>query len=746
MFGAPFKKSTKKIEFGAAVQLSAASGNILAVGAPHHSYNSSTPNPANINEDGGAIFLYKYAETNWNLLSFFSGKSGEQIGDHLSLSADGSRIAIRRYLKNTTNHVEVHTVATNGATSKLGSNLSCGAKGNSVALSSNGNRVAVSCHAFNVGRGRVEIFEWKADIEQWTSIGQVTLIDTGNTNAFFGWSVSFANSGSRLAVSAPNFDAEGVTNRGMVRVYDYVGGTTWAQVGVDILGLTAEEQFGFSMDMSENGLSVVAGAPQSSGIRNVTSSGAVSVFGLDSATRTWNRVGNLVAGQNTFDRFGRSVSISGDGQRIAASSYLANGGRGVVKVLDFEGDEWTSSGELIGTSNQERLGLGLKSVTLTSDGSRIASGVVWSNNTDGVPTGRVLVFDDIIAPSSTPSTTPSLSPSALPTPSPSHSPSLFLTGSSSPATSPSSAPNNQPSATETSIPTIKLSKFDWDLERSGDAFVSFSDSTNTGEITLNYYISNRRAVITILDESCVTPVPSSIIGVTSKSTVKTSTHSNLQVALDVKQDTVVTSSLWRNGESGVGFVNFCVRVDLVLDNDSLTSVNFHEQKINITIGLQQGFSVVSINLARDAAEEIAKGTDVEYNILACQCNENFVCVNEVLVQGSDVFICVYSNTTDVQVAGISALTFRQGSFTISPIVNFTEDAITAVSVSAQGALIRSQMRSDFFAAADPGDMLAEGVAVLSFSAQGRRQLRVVSLSRMLQGIIPGQTYFSVTMG
>ena len=532
LFGAPFKKSTKKIEFGAAVQLSAASGNILAVGAPHHSYNSSTPNPANINEDGGAIFLYKYAETNWNLLSFFSGKSGEQIGDHLSLSADGSRIAIRRYLKNTTNHVEVHTVATNGATSKLGSNLSCGAKGNSVALSSNGNRVAVSCHAFNVGRGRVEIFEWKADIEQWTSIGQVTLIDTGNTNAFFGWSVSFANSGSRLAVSAPNFDAGGVTNRGMVRVYDYVGGTTWAQVGVDILGLTAEEQFGFSMDMSENGLSVVAGAPQSSGIRNVTSSGAVSVFGLDSATRTWNRVGNLVAGQNTFDRFGRSVSISGDGQRIAASSYLANGGRGVVKVLDFEGDEWTSSGELIGTSNQERLGLGLKSVTLTSDGSRIASGSLWGNSTDGVPTGRVLVFDEISKPitlshnSSSPLIAASLPPSIAPTASLhpgrplSPSPVTIAPYSVFTKTNEPTLDNKFP----TSIPTIKLSKFDWDLERSGDAFVSFSDSTNTGEITLNYYISNRRAVITILDESCVTPVPGSIIGVTSKSTVKTSTH------------------------------------------------------------------------------------------------------------------------------------------------------------------------------------------------------------------------------
>ena len=263
---------------------------------------------------------------------------------------------------------------------------------------------------------------------------------------------------------------------------------------------------------------------------------------------------------------------------------------------------------------------------------------------------------------------------------------------------------------------------------------------------MNYYISNRRAVITILDESCVTPVPSSIIGVTSKSTVKTSTHSNLQVALDVKQDTVVTSSLWRNGESGVGFVNFCVRVDLVLDNDSLTSVNFHEQKIYITIGLQQGFSVVNVALDREAADLTDQAANVNYDILACQCNENFVCVNEVLVQGSDVFICVYSNTTDVQVAGISALTFRQGSFTISPIVNFTEDAITAVSVSAQGALIRSQMRSDFFAAADPGDMLAEGVAVLSFSAQGRRQLRVVSISRMMQESALEPKDFGVTMG
>lgn len=885
MFGTPNLNVTKKVEFGTAVQLSSANGNILAVGAPHHGYNSSTANPANLNDEGGAVFLYKFNGTDWNLLASFFGNPGEQIGDYLTLSASGSRIAIRRYnntLKSI-NQVEVYDVAVTGTATKLGSGLSCGANGNSVSLSSSGSRVAVGCHTFSSNRGLVEIFDWNVGLANWASIGKVQM--TENTTALFGWSVAFDDTGNRLAVSAPNYDrGDGILKRGLVRVYAFAGSNTWNQVGADIRGLTAGEQFGFSMDISGDGLSVVAGAPNSQVSGTTSFYGAVSVFGLDAGTSLWRPIGELVAGDNLLDRFGRSVSISRNGRRIAASSYFANAGRGVVKLFDFEGGQWATTGAITGTGNQDRFGFGLLSVTLTADGSRVASGSVWGNNTESIEVGRVRVYDDITAPSAVPSSSPSISafviaaltptqlptspptqvptlnptvipspiptslptqgptltpipipipttlptpgltpaptpiPTSLPTPIPTSLPSprpssaatsiptsLATPGpTSSPAPYPTTYPTPRPTnlpipsldspptpgpsaptpiptsitiprptnlpilspgsfttqapspkpivsgspgpfAPTTSIPTIILSKFDWDLERNGDAVVSFGDSTNTNEITLNYNISNRFAVITIWDESCITPVSSSVIGVSSHTVIESSTHSNLQVSLDVKQDNVVGSALWRDGDGGIGFVNLCVRVDLVLDDNITTSVNFHEQKIFISIDLKQGFSVISVDLDRNAADQTNQNANVNYEILACQCTENFLCVNDILVQGSDVFICVYSNTANVHVVGISELTFRQGVLAVSPIVNFTEDAITAVAVSSQGARIRSQMRSVFFLNSNPEVVVSEGVAVLSFASQGNRLLRVFQLPRMLQQTESGSKDFNVTM-
>jgi hypothetical protein len=818
LLGIPDSNPTKKVEYGASVQLSSDTGDILAVGAPHHGYNSSTADPSKINTEGGGVFVYKNNGNEWNLLSFFAGLPSEQIGNYLALSADGSRIAIRRNktLSPTPNQVEVYDITSEGVTSKVGSDLSCGGNGDSVSLSANGNRIAVSCHSFSGSRGIVEIFDWANGA--WSSIGQVKIANTtgANNNDRFGWVVSLDNSGNRLAVSAPNFDG-GLSNRGLVRVYEYAN-NQWIQIGGDIQGLSSNDVFGYAMDLSGDGLSVAVGAYQSD-VGGVTDTGAVSVFTLPPGATNWIGVGQLVVGE-TLQRFGRSVSISTDGKRVAASSEGVST-KGHMKILDFNGTQWEISGEVLGSNNQERLGYAVQGVTLTGDGSRVASGSMWGSNAAGNPTGVVRVFENLIAsiaPSSSPSvilpvvpsSTPSVAPSSTPTglkttvtptattltASPSNlvtavpttvsspssnstqlegvpvSPNSSVTPNATPTTAPTESPVVAATSVPTSgqdtgsslvpistpapftpltsvtssIPTVKLSKFDWDLERVGNATAVFSDGSNTEEITLNYNISNRLFTLNVFDESCTIPVLDNVVGITGNATVVTSTHSNLKVSLDVKQEGVIGSVVWSNGPSGVGFVNLCVRVDLVLDNDNTISINFHEQKLFITIGLEQGFSVVGVSLDRDAADEDNEAAEVDYAILACQCNASFVCGNEILVQGSDVYICVYSESDGVQVAGISALTFQQGdTFSTVPIFNSTEDPLTAVFVSAQGALIRSQMRSGFFTTINPLPVEVNGVAVLSFSnTGGRRLIRSVSYSRVLREAESSD--FNVTLG
>ena len=759
MFGAPDADPAKKVEYGTSIQLASASGDILAVGAPLHGYNSSTADPTKVNTEGGGVFIYENNGFGWSLLTFLVGVPGEKIGANLALSSNGSRIAIRRNkeLSLSLNQVEVYDVG-NGGLVKVGSDLSCGGIGGSMSLSSNGNRIALGCHAINGGRGRVEIFDFTNGA--WSSIGALSIANPTavNNNDRFGWVVSLDGSGNRLAVSAPNYDAAGNANSGLVRVYEYVGGS-WNQIGGNIAGSIANEVFGYAMDISGDGLSVAVGAyARSNG--GVLAAGAVSVFSLPPGGTTWGAVGQIVTGGVAQERFGRSVSISTDGKRVAASS-LGSSSRGNLKVLDFIGSQWEISGELLGAINQERLGYDVEGVTLTGDGNRVAFGSVWANNTAGLSTGRVRVFDNLpAAPSSIPSAAPSdtaapigtlpVVPTTTPTvlkttdtpttKAPTSSPVTPVTASPIVPQPTSASPQGSPSPTSltSTIPTMKLSKFDWDLERVGNITALFSDGSANEEIILNYNISNRLSFVTVYDQTCTIPVPASIIGIASESTIKTSTHSNLKVMLDVKQDTVVGSIVWRNGVSGIGYLDLCVRVDLVLNDGSATSIHFHEQKLYLTIGLQQqGFTVIGIALEREVADVANQIADAVYDIVACQCNELFICGSTILAQGSDVFICVYSESVDVQIAGISALAFNQANlFGTLAIVNSTEDAVTAVTVSGKGALIRSQMRSEFFDEINPLPVDVEGVAVLSFASgqnapSGRRLIRSVALSRVL---------------
>ena len=798
---------TKKVEYGTSVHLSSGNGNILAVGAPHHGYISSTADPTQVNTDGGGVFLYRYDGSDWSLLSIIAGLPSEQIGGNLAVSSDGSRIAIRRNkaLSLYLNEVEVYNVGVSGVPTKVGSDLSCGGRGDSMSLSSDGSRIVVSCHGINGGRGLVEIFDWTDG--EWSSIGRLSVANTSeiNNNDRFGWVVSLDDGGNRLAVSAPNYDVDGMSDRGLVRVYEYANGS-WDQIGGDIVGSTAEEVFGYAMDISGKGLSVAVGAYVRS-VGGVSGAGTVSVFSLPPDGTTWVPVGQLVTGGASQQRFGRSVSISTDGKRVAASSRGPSS-RGLVQLLDFNGTQWEISGELLGVRNQERLGYALEGVTLTGDGNRVACGSVWGNNTAGLLTGSVRVFNNLKAsgaPSLSPSVAVSVAPTGIPSVVSSSTPTVLISTaipttmapSSFPVTQVTAAPNMAPTAypviavssvpnatptaspedpttlapTPSSVtisvtpgpapsspqgsssptsltsgfPTVKLSKFDWDLELVGNATVSFRDGSATEMITLNYNISNRRFVVTVFDESCTIPVPESIIGI--ESTIETSTHSNLQVSIDMKQDAVVNSVVWRNDDSGVGFVNLCVRVALVLDDDRATAINLHKQILYVTVGLEKrGLSVIGVSLDQNAGDVTNKGADTDYAVVACQCTSSFICGSDILAQGSDVFICVYSNSVDVQITGVSALNFYQGNlFGTMAIVNSTKDSFTAVTVSWQGALIRSQMRSEFFEETNPLPVDVEGVAELSFSAQGgRRLVRSVPLSRLL--IESKSSNFNVSLG
>ena len=94
-------------------------------------------------------------------------------------------------------------------------------------------------------------------------------------------------------------------------------GPAWsqAQLGVDINAEGPSDQSGYSVSLSSNGTRVAIGAPLNDG--NGGNSGHVRVYEWDDATSAWAQVGQDIDGEAANDESGRSVSLSGDGTRVA---------------------------------------------------------------------------------------------------------------------------------------------------------------------------------------------------------------------------------------------------------------------------------------------------------------------------------------------------------------------------------------------------------------------------------------------
>ena len=199
--------------------------------------------------------------------------------------------------------------------------------------------------------------------------------------------VSLSADGMRVAIGAPNNnDPNGTILSGHVRVYDF-DGTTWAQVGADIDGVAARDFFGRSVSLSANGMRLASGASEFDG--TLSRPGYVKVFDFDGTN--WVQVGTNITGENAGDQ-ASIVSLSADGARVAiGADRNAGGGQfaGHVRVFEYNGTDWV----LVGTDIDGEVGDSMgESVSLSEDGSRLAAGAN-TNDDNGMLAGQVRVFD-----------------------------------------------------------------------------------------------------------------------------------------------------------------------------------------------------------------------------------------------------------------------------------------------------------------------------------------------------------------
>jgi hypothetical protein len=325
----------------------------------------------------------------------------DRSGHSVAINTDGTIVAIGA-LSNDQNgvnsgHVRIYQYIL-GVWTQLGQDIdgatASDGSGSSIALSDDGMILAIGS-PYNsdngVNAGHVRVFNYGSNSGQWTQIGQN--LDGESAGDEFGRSVSLSGSGSFLAIGGPKNAGNGNAS-GHVRVFEYNG--LWNQVGSDIDGEAADDLSGYSVSLKdwESVLYVAISAKENDG--SFLDAGHVRIYTLDNSI--WYQVGNDIDGEASGDDFGRDISLNSDASIIAigASGNDDSGSNsGHARVYELILGSWSQIGQdLDGEADNDYFG---KSVSLNSAGNVLAVGGYMNdaNNQTTPNKGHVMVFNNV---------------------------------------------------------------------------------------------------------------------------------------------------------------------------------------------------------------------------------------------------------------------------------------------------------------------------------------------------------------
>ena len=376
----------------------------------------------------------------WNQVGFdVNGSSDDELGYSTSINNDGSIIAIgSKNANNQAGYVRVYQNSQDTWT-QIGADLQTGVAfdgfGRSISLSGDGNRLAVGIPGHDAagnGYGQTRIYENVAGT--WNIIGSINGTN-GPSGAFdsadfCGFSVSINNDGSIVSFGCLGGAGE---DSGYGKVYQYQGGTTWLQIGSDILGRNDNgHTFGRSTSINDAGDIVVFGSDSGSSnigyamvYQNIngvwiqigsdiegvgdsnyvgaeksldlnasgniiavaakrnsdvfTNGGHVRVF--ENVNGTWTQIGQDIDADAPGDFFGSSVSIDDSGSTLAIGAPRHNNFGGQAKIFQNINGSWTQIANVLGTmgtsfNDSDLLG---ESIAINGDGSTVAIGAPTGN-------------------------------------------------------------------------------------------------------------------------------------------------------------------------------------------------------------------------------------------------------------------------------------------------------------------------------------------------------------------------------
>jgi hypothetical protein len=264
----------------------------------------------------------------------------------------------------------------------------------SVGMSADGDTVIIGA-PFNEGpegsAGQARIFDWDAASTSWVQRGAD--IDSEARADQFGISVGITPDGDTVIVGARLNDDNG-TSAGHTRIFDWdATSTSWVQRGADIDGEAAGDRSGTSVGISDDGGTVIIGAPENAGA--VGTAGHARIFDWDATGTSWVQRGSDIDGDVTFGQTGWSVGMSGDGETVIIGARLNDGNgtsAGNARIFDWDATStsWVQRGaDIDGEAADDQSGT---SVGMSTDGDTVIVGAP-DNGGNGARAGHARILD-----------------------------------------------------------------------------------------------------------------------------------------------------------------------------------------------------------------------------------------------------------------------------------------------------------------------------------------------------------------
>jgi len=178
--------------------------------------------------------------------------------------------------------------------------------------------------------GRAAVFQWRDDNEDdnedgimvWVQMGSDITGDAAEDYLGYYGCVSITNDGLTVALGAWGYDRDGLSDRGLVRVYNHDSiSDTWKQSGVDLVGDNANDQFSKTAFSSDGKYLAVGTAYQGKYVKVLAKNG-----------NNYEAVGDTIIGEG--EDFGWSVDMSADASALVVSDYSFDNYTGNVYLYD----------------------------------------------------------------------------------------------------------------------------------------------------------------------------------------------------------------------------------------------------------------------------------------------------------------------------------------------------------------------------------------------------------------------------